>query len=128
MDRSMELVVALLAILKAGGAYVPMDPAYPPDRLAFMVEDAEAPVLLTTNALASKLDAGRTRVLCLDDPVLMEAIQKNDRTKNPVSRVAPENLVYVIYTSGSTGKPKGTLVTHQNVVRLFERNSSLVPF
>jgi amino acid adenylation domain-containing protein len=117
LERSLELVVAILAVLKAGGAYLPLDPTYPADRLQFMLEDAQTPVLLTHSALLPNLhlEAPRqgTQVICLDRdwPQASAAL--------PERRSQPDNLAYVIYTSGSTGRPKGVEVTHANAVRLF---------
>lgn len=117
MDRSNELVVAILAILKAGGAYVPIDPAYPADRVAFMLEDSQAPVLLTQSKLACKLPPTQAEVLCIDE-MLARPVQAGEET-NLLPMAAPDHLAYVIYTSGTTGTPKGSLITHRNVARLF---------
>ena len=117
LERSSELVVALLAILKAGGAYLPIDLAYPADRLAFMLEDAQAPVLLTQRKLTDDLPPTRARVICIED-VFAEAIRPGDEDNLPAV-AGPDDLAYVIYTSGTTGKPKGSLITHRNVARLF---------
>jgi amino acid adenylation domain-containing protein/non-ribosomal peptide synthase protein (TIGR01720 family) len=117
MDRSNELVIALLAILKAGGAYLPIDLSYPADRLAFMLEDAQAPVLLTESKLAGNLPSSRARVIYVDQ-VLARPPQPGDEASLPPV-AGPDHLAYVIYTSGTTGKPKGTLITHRNVTRLF---------
>jgi amino acid adenylation domain-containing protein/non-ribosomal peptide synthase protein (TIGR01720 family) len=118
LDRTKEIVIAILAILKSGGAYLPIDLAYPPERLAFMLEDAQAPVLLTQRELTGKLPATRAKVLCLED-VLEATSEDLAGEENLGPRSAPDNLAYVIYTSGTTGKPKGSLITHRNVVRLF---------
>src|SRR5205814_1400455 len=100
----------LLAILKAGAAYVPLDPAYPLERLRFMLEDSAAPILLTQARLLPTL---RTDAECIT--VDGDWTQISDQpTANPLSGVAPDNLAYVIYTSGSTGRPKGTMLTHRN--------------
>jgi amino acid adenylation domain-containing protein len=107
--RSPDMIIGLLGILKAGGAYVPMDPTYPKERLAFMIEDAQALLLLTQGGLEN---AGATRVVCIDQLDLMNGAQ-------PVKGVTPDNLAYVIYTSGSTGKPKGVMVQHRNVANFF---------
>jgi non-ribosomal peptide synthetase component F len=118
VERSLELIIGLLAILKAGGAYVPLDPRYPQSRLAFMIADARVNVLLTTERLRDKVGApDGTRVVCLDSR--REAIL-SESCENPQSGAIPENLAYVIYTSGSTGQPKGVQVAHANVVRLFQ--------
>jgi amino acid adenylation domain-containing protein/non-ribosomal peptide synthase protein (TIGR01720 family) len=117
LERSIELVVALLAILKAGGAYLPIDLAYPADRLAFMLEDAHAPVLLTQRKLTDDLPPTKARVICVED-VFAEAIRPGDEDNLPAV-ATPNDLAYVIYTSGTTGKPKGSLITNRNVARLF---------
>ena len=115
VERSLEMVIGLLAILKAGGAYVPLDPAYPAERLAYMLSDSQASVLLTQSQLASSLPAYQGHVICLDRDG--EAIS-TEREQNPTNDVTPDNLAYVIYTSGSTGKPKGVQITHCSVVNL----------
>ena len=116
VERSLEMVVGVLGILKAGSAYVPLDPAYPKERLAFMIEDAEVPVLLTQAHLVTALPAHTARTVCVDTD---HAVLARQSTANPHSGTTPDHLAYVIYTSGSTGKPKGVLVTHRNVTRLF---------
>ncbi|MEW6496759.1 MAG: amino acid adenylation domain-containing protein, partial [Cyanobacteriota bacterium] len=115
MERSVEMVVGLLAILKAGGAYVPLDVTYPFERLAFMLEDAQAPVLLTQERLLDKLPAHWAQVICIDSD--WEDIALEDE-ENLDSGVTAKNLAYIIYTSGSTGKPKGVLVTHKGLLNL----------
>ena len=115
VDRSVEMVVAILAVLKAGGAYLPIDLSYPAERLAFMLADAQAPVLLTEKKLLSSLPEHPARTVCLDDS---EAAFTSQPESNPESPATIDQLAYVIYTSGSTGKPKGCMVTHQNVARL----------
>ena len=114
-DRSLEMVVGLLGILKAGGAYVPLDPEYPKERLAFMLEDTRAPVLLTQQRLVDGLRAHNADVVCLDRD-WEEVAAESD--KNPISGTAADGLAYVVYTSGSTGRPKGVEVRHQAVLRL----------
>jgi amino acid adenylation domain-containing protein/FkbM family methyltransferase len=114
MEKSVDLVAVLFAILKAGGAYVPMDPAYPDDRLAFMLEDSESRVVVTDTALAPRLAAlGATPLVA--DAVWAAADRRADA---PPPSAHADNLCYVIYTSGSTGRPKGGLIEHRNVVRL----------
>ncbi|HEX8273687.1 MAG TPA: amino acid adenylation domain-containing protein [Longimicrobiaceae bacterium] len=112
LERSAGLVVALLAVLKAGGAYVPLDPEHPAERLAYLAEDAGAPVLLTLEPLLERVPARGARLLCLDrdaDGVAAESAE-------PLPPGAgPDNLAYVIYTSGSTGRPKGAMNTHRGV-------------
>src|SRR5918992_3507675 len=117
LERSLELVVGLLGVLKAGGAYVPLDPSYPPERLAFMLEDAEVSVLLTQAHLEAGLPKTNAQVLCLDRQ--WETIAKEPQS-NPLSAVTPENLAYVIYTSGSTGRAKGTLLPHRGLCNVSE--------
>lgn len=111
--RSIEMVVGLLAILKAGGAYIPLDPAYPLERIIFMLEDAQAPVILTQSSLLAQLPSGQAQVVCLDAPPPSLVSQP---TTPPDSRVSPDNLAYVIYTSGSTGRPKGVQIPHAALV------------
>ncbi|MCP4262409.1 MAG: amino acid adenylation domain-containing protein, partial [Planctomycetes bacterium] len=111
IERSLEMVIGILGILKAGGAYLPLDPTYPKARLQFILEDAGAPLLLTTEKLANQLPKGQR--VCLDSD--WEAISRCSN-ENPVCKAKPENLAYVIYTSGSTGKPKGALIIHKGVV------------
>ncbi len=115
VERSLDMVVGLLGILKAGGAYVPLDPSYPPDRLAFMVEDAQAPVLVTQQHLVSRLPAQQAQVICLDADAAALARQS---TTDPLSAITADDLVYIIYTSGSTGRPKGVQITHGSLLNL----------
>ncbi|HXM36670.1 MAG TPA: amino acid adenylation domain-containing protein, partial [Pyrinomonadaceae bacterium] len=113
VDRSAEMVVALLGILKAGGAYLPLDTLYPRERLSFMVADARAPLLLTQERLIAKLPDSKAEVIALDRDWNLIA---NESHENLVCETSPENLAYVIYTSGSTGKPKGVQITHRALV------------
>ncbi|WP_018905482.1 non-ribosomal peptide synthetase [Variovorax paradoxus] len=114
VERSIEMVVGLLAILKAGGAYVPLDPEYPADRLAYMIEDSAIGLLLTQSHVKAKLPVGGAlQVLALDTLDL-----RSEPAHAPEVAVHADHLVYVIYTSGSTGRPKGTQLTHRNVARL----------
>ena len=115
VERSLEMLVALLGILKAGGAYLPLDPDYPRERLAFMLHDARAPLLLTHSALLDRLPAHGTRIVRLDTDWPTIAARP---TTAPALALDAHNAVYVTYTSGSTGTPKGVVVTHRNVVRL----------
>jgi len=119
MERSLEMVVGLLGILKAGAAYVPLDPAYPPERLALVLEDAKVPVLLTQSStlltlrsiiLNFKFSIENLKLLCLDTE--WETIAPASDA-NPSREISPENLAYAIYTSGSTGKPKGVAIPHR---------------
>ncbi|MEW5861365.1 MAG: amino acid adenylation domain-containing protein [Cyanobacteriota bacterium] len=109
VERSLDMVVGLLGILKAGGAYLPLDPAYPPERLAFMLEDAQVSVLLTQKRLLNTLPSHNAEVVCLDDWESLQ-IHRQNLVQNP------SNLAYVIYTSGSTGRPKGVQISHACVV------------
>ena len=118
VERSLEMLIGLIGILKAGGAYLPLDPSYPRERLAFMLEDAGAPVLVTQAALLDRLPAHAARIVRLDAD--WPAIAKNPTTA-PANRLLPSNAAYVIYTSGSTGTPKGVVVSHQNIVRLVRK-------
>ena len=125
MERSLDMIVGLLGILKAGGAYVPLDPSYPKERLAFMLEDTEAAVLLTQERLIEKLPDHNTTIRCLDRDWGEISGESQD---NPVPLTTANSLAYVIYTSGSTGIPKGVLITHHNVVRLFGATDSWFHF
>ncbi|MEA5574016.1 amino acid adenylation domain-containing protein [Calothrix sp. UHCC 0171] len=113
LNRSLEMMVGLLAILKAGGAYVPLDPTYPSERLDYMLTDSQLPILLTQNQLLAKLPQHQAQTICLDQDWEKFADYPED---NPNSQVQPDNLAYIIYTSGSTGKPKGTMIIHSGMV------------
>jgi amino acid adenylation domain-containing protein len=115
MERSLEMVVGLLGILKAGGAYVPLDPAYPANRLALMLEDADAAVLLAQQHLVGRLPERRPRVVCIDaDRAAIGWMPRG----NPQSGVAINHLAYLLYTSGSTGRPKGVMIEHRGLGNL----------
>jgi amino acid adenylation domain-containing protein len=127
VERSLDMVAALLGVHKAGGAYVPLDPAYPRERLAYMLRDSEALVVLTETRLRSRFetDGLKAGILCLDkdwDPSagLVGAA--------PLGAADPENLAYVIYTSGSTGAPKGVQIRHRNLVNLLSAMASALRF
>ena len=113
LDRSVEMVVAVLAVLKTGAAYVPLDPAFPPARLAMMIEDAAMPVIVTTSDLTSLLPKTDARLFCLDAP------QPADAALQPVT-AAPDDRAYVIFTSGSTGRPKGVEIPHRALANFLE--------
>ncbi|ARU63537.1 hypothetical protein CBW65_22905 [Tumebacillus avium] len=113
MERSLEMITALLAVHKAGGGYLPLDPSYPQDRLAFMIEDAAPKVLLTQDALSDQLPPHGAQVLTVTEETPASELP------NPTSNTQPEHLAYIIYTSGSTGKPKGVMVEHRNAYRFF---------
>ncbi|MFN6486360.1 MULTISPECIES: non-ribosomal peptide synthetase [unclassified Nostoc] len=112
VERSLDIVVGLLAILKAGGAYLPLDPDYPPERLSFMLEDAQVSVLLTQHSLIEKLPQYQAEQVLLDTNWLN--IGKYSQ-ENPITSVQATNLAYVIYTSGSTGRPKGVMISHSAI-------------
>src|SRR5246500_5635875 len=112
LERSLELVVALLAILKAGGGYLPLDPEYPAERLAFMLADAGAAVLISATGLRDRVDAPGVRRLELDGAGGADAAPPK---RAPADVVGPHNLAYVIYTSGSTGTPKGVAGNHASL-------------
>jgi amino acid adenylation domain-containing protein len=113
LPRSLELVVGALGILRAGGAYVPMDPGYPPERLTYMLEDTQAPVLVTTASLGRRLPAGTWKLVDISAP----HIEQYAEDAPPVGITAAD-LAYVIYTSGSTGKPKGVEIAHSGLANL----------
>ena len=112
MERSLEMVVALYGVLKAGGAYVPIDPEYPSERVAYMLQDAGVSVLLTQSGLANLLPSHAGRTICVDRE--WERIALQDVT-DPVEKTDPANLAYMIYISGSTGRPKGAMNTHRGI-------------
>jgi amino acid adenylation domain-containing protein len=120
VERSLEMVIGLLAILKAGGAYMPLDPSYPADRLQHMLEDAAPRIVLTQSELVPVLPSSRAEVVVLDER--LKEIGANIRENLPRSDLglSPQHLVYVIYTSGSTGRPKGTAMPHRSMVNLIE--------
>lgn len=137
VERSVAMVVGLMGIAKAGGAYVPLDPSYPRDRLAFMLEDTQVPVLVTQERLLAELPDHQAQVVCLDGlaerpPIPTTTSQTSSETQHsniwnlefgngdfPKEAVTPENLCYIIYTSGSTGRPKGIMLNHQGRVNNF---------
>jgi amino acid adenylation domain-containing protein/FkbM family methyltransferase len=113
VDRSVEMIVSVLAILKAGGAYLPIDPATPEDRLLYTLQDARASVLITDTAAPGF----GGEVLYVDEMRKLAAFESDE---NPARHTLPDNLAYIIYTSGSTGKPKGVMIQHRSVINLFE--------
>jgi len=112
-ERSIEMVIAILAVLKAGGACLPLDPAYPADRLAFMLAETQAPVLLTESKLQSQLPGHGARVICIDTNKDFDSSSDLEPLAPPSN---PDHTAYLIYTSGSTGQPKGVRVTHRGLV------------
>ncbi|HEX3155766.1 MAG TPA: amino acid adenylation domain-containing protein, partial [Candidatus Angelobacter sp.] len=115
LERGLEMIVAVLGVLKAGGAYVPMDSGYPVERLEYMLEDTQAPVLLTQQHLRERLPHRKLRIICLDTAWEQIAQQENSDLEAPAG---PENLAYIIYTSGSTGRPKGVMVHNRGLYNL----------
>ena len=115
VERSLEMVVGLLAILKAGGAYVPLDPNYPTSRLNYMIEDAQLSIILTQEKWQNHLSDTKASVICLDTD---EEIINQQSQQIPENQVTANQLAYVIYTSGSTGQPKGVTIPHQGLLNL----------
>ncbi|MEH1952594.1 amino acid adenylation domain-containing protein [Nostoc sp.] len=113
VERSLEMIVGLLGILKAGGAYIPLDPAYPKERLADILEDTQLSILLTQERFSAKLPDYAGKTICLDTDWLQIA---QHSTANPISEVQLHNLAYIIYTSGSTGKPKGVMIEQRSLI------------
>ncbi len=109
VNRSIEMLIGLLGVLKAGGAYLPLDPSFPTERLAFMVEDSGTSIILTQTNLLSELPENNAQIISLD------ALDKLTASKQK-KKATPDDLAYIIYTSGSTGKPKGVQIHHQAVV------------
>jgi iturin family lipopeptide synthetase A len=128
LERSAEMVIALLAVLKSGAAYVPLDPAYPPERVGFLLHDSGASLLVTEAGLRGRLGAGAARAVCVDGDAVTIA---GEPASAPPAEVDPGNAAYVIYTSGSTGRPKGVVVPHAAVCAFFagmdERVGGTVP-
>ena len=115
LERSLDMLVALLGILKAGGAYVPLDPAYPQERLAYMLQDSQALLIISQRELCLRLPQAQQPVVCLDS----ERSSIEQESSDAVENVAvADNLTYIIYTSGSTGRPKGVAISHTAIVNL----------
>lgn len=121
MERSVDMVAALLGILKSGAGYVPMDPTYPDERIAFVLSDANLPILLTHRGLNHNVASASTRVVDVDR--IPEETDAPELQQHPSAGLTPDNLAYVIYTSGSTGRPKGVEITHRAVVNLLNSMS-----
>ncbi|MDJ0635031.1 MAG: amino acid adenylation domain-containing protein [Xenococcaceae cyanobacterium MO_188.B29] len=117
LDRSLEMIVSLLGVLKAGGVYLPLDPAYPQERLSFILSDAQVSVLLTQSKLVEELPKQKAAIVLLDRE--REAIALHSET-NLAVQTTPDNLAYIVYTSGSTGQPKGVQVLHRNLVNAYQ--------
>jgi amino acid adenylation domain-containing protein len=114
-ERTPERVVGILAVLKAGGAYVSLDPAYPRERLAYLLEDAQVPVLLTEHRFLTRMPEAAATVISLDRDLVRLS---GDEARPPEVDLGPESLAYVVYTSGSTGRPKGVAIPHQGLLNL----------
>nr|WP_283809171.1 non-ribosomal peptide synthetase [Tumebacillus amylolyticus] len=119
MERSVEMITAMLGILKAGGAYMPFEPTYPEERLLYMFEDTKISLLLTQQEVLPQLPISSVETICID----REGTSfEQESEANPVHTIQPDHLAYVNYTSGSTGKPKGVCIPHRGVVRLVKQN------
>ncbi|MCJ8270550.1 MAG: condensation domain-containing protein, partial [Psychrosphaera sp.] len=114
VERSLDMIIAVLGILKAGGAYVPLDPDYPQRRLSYMVQDSQAALILTQSNLQQRLPQTQAQIICLDTATAFD----NQPGNNPAPVSGPQSLAYVIYTSGSTGNPKGVMIEHHTFVNL----------
>jgi len=125
LQRSIDLIVALIAVLKAGGAYVPLDPAYPKERLSFLLDDAQPQIMLTQESIAATALPARPRTCVVVDALPQE--QFRSKPENPAPSGGPRSLAYVMYTSGSTGRPKGVMVENRAIIRLV-RNTNFCHF
>nr|MBW4550746.1 amino acid adenylation domain-containing protein [Aphanocapsa sp. GSE-SYN-MK-11-07L] len=115
--RSLEMLVGMLGILKAGGAYLPLDPSYPQERLAFMLQDAQVSLIVTQQSLLNQLPDHQAQVICLDTDWSTIAQERQENLVHPSN---PDQLAYLIYTSGSTGRPKGVMIQHRALVNYTE--------
>jgi len=118
VDRSVEMLVGMLAVLKAGGAYVPLDAMYPEARLDYILEDANPNIVVTVSALVVKVQSEKRIAIAIDTIAFVQLISQYGKNNPDIHNLNTDNLAYVIYTSGSTGYPKGVLVEHHNVTRL----------
>ncbi|NQZ08923.1 MAG: amino acid adenylation domain-containing protein, partial [Algicola sp.] len=120
LERSLDMIIAILAVLKAGGAYVPLDPDYPASRLSYLLDDSKLKTVITQSSLLAKTPISQAQALCLDGQAYLDCLPTLSDANLPVQSLGltPNHLAYVIYTSGSTGQPKGVLIEHISVVRL----------
>ena len=125
IERSPDMVISILAILKAGAAHVPLDPSYPSERLKYMLEDAEAPVLITSQKQLGSLPADVGRIVCVN---AISSEWEQEDASDPEHGAVGKNLAYVIYSSGSTGLPKGVCITHQSICNHMEWMQSVFSF
>ena len=123
LERGPESLIALLAVFKAGGCYLPLDPLYPPERLAFILTDAHASLLITEESVRARLPDSAVRIICLDDDAGQIAQQS---TADPTVAVLPQQLAYIIYTSGSTGRPKGVAIEHSQLLHTLNAAQEVV--
>jgi len=123
VDRSHEMLIAMLAVLKSGGAYLPIDPSYPGARIALVIDDSQLGFILTTEQIRATLPASPARIVSLDGDAHAIAARSSDSVRSSANE---NNLAYVIYTSGSTGKPKGVMVEHRNVVNFFDGMDQII--
>ena len=116
-DRSFDMVIGLMGVLKAGGAYLPLDPTYPPERIAYMVQDSKAEILISQKQIQDQLNITNVDLLLIDTEW---ALIERESNTSPLTTVSSDNRAYVIYTSGSTGKPKGVELSHRNLCNFIQ--------
>ena len=131
LDRTVDILVSILGVLKAGAAYVPILPEYPDERIAFIVSDTNAKIVITNIANSHKLrniiSLSQAKIEVVDNVDMINSL-KSYSDKNPQTKATSSNLAYVIYTSGTTGKSKGVMIEHRNVVNLFHVTDNLYKF
>ena len=130
LDRSENMIIAILGVLKAGAAYVPMDPEYPDDRIKYILSDTNTNLVIANSIYTKRLNSINNKVkrIAIDSKVFIKDLTKHSNTNPKVKDLTSKNLAYVIYTSGTTGKPKGVLQMHANVMRLFTATQNLFTF